>query len=90
MFALVGTAATDRHRPSAVKKARVLVLDEATSALDTSTEQSLMDALEQLSTELTVVMIAHRLSTVRQCDRVIRLEQGRVAQDGLPERVLFG
>lgn len=61
------------------KRARVLVLDEATSALDTATEQALMDAVNALSKELTIVMIAHRLSTLQKCDRVIRLEHGSVA-----------
>ena len=46
------------------KQAQVLVFDEATSALDTDTEQAVMDAIEGLSKELTIVMIAHRLSTV--------------------------
>ena len=55
------------------KQARVLVLDEATSALDIDTEQALMDAIKVLSQELTIVMIAHRLSTVKQCDQVLRL-----------------
>ena len=70
------------------KQARVLVLDEATSALDTATEQALMEAVNVLSDELTIVMIAHRLSTVEQCDRVIQLSNGRVAADGLPRLVL--
>lgn len=72
------------------KQSRLVVFDEATSALDNGTEESVMAALEGLSKELTIVMIAHRLSTVRRCDRVIRLEQGRVVDDGLPERVLIG
>jgi len=70
------------------KQARVLVLDEATSALDTATEQALMEAVSALSAELTVVMIAHRLSTVEQCDRVIRLEKGLVNGYGLPDLAL--
>ena len=70
------------------KQARALVLDEATSALDTATEQALMEAVNALSQELTIVMIAHRLSTVQQCDRVIQLSQGRVAADGPPRVVL--
>jgi len=70
------------------KQASVLILDEATSALDTATELSVMEAINQLSRNLTVVMIAHRLSTVSQCDRVIRLEQGRVVADGPPSEVL--
>ncbi|QNI57163.1 ABC transporter type 1/ ATPase component [Synechococcus sp. BIOS-U3-1] len=72
------------------KQVQVLVLDEATSALDTATEQALMDAINNFSKEITIVMIAHRLSTVQQCDRVIRLERGRVVADGSPEQVLIG
>jgi ABC-type multidrug transport system fused ATPase/permease subunit len=71
------------------KKASVIVLDEATSALDTSTEDAVMAALEGLSRELTVVMIAHRLSTVQRCDRVIRLAKGRIQAQGSPDQVLI-
>ena len=60
------------------KQASVLVFDEATSALDNATEAALMEAIEGLSRELTIVMIAHRLSTVQRCDRVIELEGGTV------------
>lgn len=70
------------------KLASVLVFDEATSALDNETEQAVMDAVDGLSKELTIVMIAHRLSTVQRCDRVIQLEQGRVVADGPPSTVL--
>ena len=70
------------------KQASILVFDEATSALDTSTEQALMDAVNQLSKDLTIVMIAHRLSTVQYCDRVIRLDEGSVLADGPPHQVL--
>ena len=70
------------------KQAQVLVFDEATSALDNETEVAVMEAIEGLSKELTILMIAHRLSTVQRCDRVIRLEQGQVAHDGKPADVL--
>jgi ABC-type bacteriocin/lantibiotic exporter with double-glycine peptidase domain len=70
------------------KQASVIVLDEATSALDTATEDAVMAALEGLSRQLTVVMIAHRLSTVACCDRVIRLQKGCAAAEG-PPRVVF-
>jgi len=70
------------------KQAQVLVFDEATSALDTGTEEAVMAAVEGLSKQLTVVMIAHRLSTVQRCDRVIRLAQGAVSADGPPRLVL--
>ena len=70
------------------KRAEVLVFDEATSALDTGTEEAVMSAVEKLSKQLTIVMIAHRLSTVMHCDRVVRLEDGAVLADGLPDGVL--
>jgi ABC-type multidrug transport system fused ATPase/permease subunit len=70
------------------KKAEVLILDEATSALDSRTEETVMHAINALSESLTVIMIAHRLSTVENCDRVIRLEQGSVSADGPPRLVL--
>jgi ATP-binding cassette, subfamily B, bacterial PglK len=70
------------------KQARVLVFDEATSALDTATEQSVMDAIEGLNRDLTIVLIAHRLSTVRRCDTIVQLEHGRVAAQGTYEQLL--
>ena len=70
------------------KQARVLVLDEATSALDNDTEESVMASVDGLSKELTVVMIAHRLSTVKRCDRVIRLERGTITSDG-PLQIIY-
>ena len=60
------------------KEASVLVLDEATSALDNSTERSVMDSIEGLSRDLTIIMIAHRLSSVQRCDTIIELENGRL------------
>jgi ABC-type multidrug transport system fused ATPase/permease subunit len=71
------------------KQASVIVMDEATSALDTSTEDAVMAALEGLSRELTVLMIAHRLSTVQRCDRLIRLANGRIEAQGIPSQVLI-
>jgi len=70
------------------KEAQVLVLDEATSALDNATEQSVMDAIEGLSSDLTILLIAHRLSTVRRCDIIVELEHGRVVAQGTYEQLL--
>jgi ABC-type multidrug transport system fused ATPase/permease subunit len=64
------------------KDASVLVFDEATSALDSATEQAVMRGIEALRRELTILMIAHRLTTVRHCDTIIELEHGRVAAQG--------
>ena len=60
----------------------VLVLDEATSALDNVTERAVMDAVFNVGGQKTVILIAHRLSTVRNCDRIFLLERGRVTAWG--------
>ena len=64
------------------KQADVLVFDEATSALDTTTEQGVMDALNKLNREVTILIIAHRLTTLRGCDKLVQLAQGRVVRQG--------
>jgi ABC-type multidrug transport system fused ATPase/permease subunit len=68
-------------------KPSVLILDEATSALDNETEQLISDALSELHGHLTMVVIAHRLSTVRSCDRIIYLEGGRISGIGTFEEL---
>lgn len=70
------------------RKAQVVIFDEATSALDTETEKNVMAAIEGLSRELTIVIIAHRLSTLERCDRIIRLEHGRSVSDGPPQMMI--
>jgi ABC-type multidrug transport system fused ATPase/permease subunit len=70
------------------KQASVIILDEATSALDTDTEKAVMEAIERLSSEITMVVIAHRLSTLRHCDRVVRLDSGSITTSGTPNLIL--
>ena len=60
------------------RDAYIIVFDEATSALDNLTEAEVMDAIDALPGDKTVLIIAHRLSTVKNCDRIIVLDQGRV------------
>ena len=60
------------------KEANILILDEATSALDTETEQALVEAIEGLAKDLTIIIIAHRVSTLRSCNRVIELSNGGI------------
>jgi ATP-binding cassette, subfamily B, bacterial PglK len=60
------------------KQANVLIFDEATSALDNKTEQAVMEAIEGLERDLTILIIAHRLTTLRGCDSVIELENGKI------------
>jgi ATP-binding cassette subfamily B protein len=61
------------------RQAELLVLDEATSALDNRTEAEVMEAIDSLDRNITVILIAHRLTTVQGCDRIVLLEQGRIA-----------
>lgn len=72
----VGIARALYHDP------QVLVMDEATSALDNVTEQQIIDAIEGLKGERTVVMIAHRLTTVMNCDVLFYMEEGRIVDQG--------
>ena len=64
------------------KQAKVLVFDEATSALDNATELSVMDAIDGLDRGLTILLIAHRISTLSRCDSIVELEQGRLKSEG--------
>ncbi len=64
------------------KDASVIVFDEATSALDNETEKAVMEAINGLGRDLTVIMIAHRLSTVQECDKIIELSKGSISRIG--------
>jgi ABC-type multidrug transport system fused ATPase/permease subunit len=72
----IGIARALYHNP------QVLILDEATSALDTVTEQAVMDAVHNLGKEITIILIAHRLTTVRECDQIYLLQHGCVIGQG--------
>ena len=78
----IGIARALYHEPG------VLVLDEATSALDTATEKGVMEAVTALHGSKTVIIVAHRLSTVENCDLLCRLEQGRLIATGTPAELL--
>ena len=60
----------------------MLVLDEATSSIDTATEALIQEALERLLHGRTSIVIAHRLTTIRNADRIIVMERGRIVEDG--------
>lgn len=66
----------------------LIVFDEATSALDNTTEAELMGAVDRLRADRTIVIVAHRLSTVRRCDRIIVIEGGRVTGEGRYDELL--
>ncbi|MRD72307.1 ABC transporter ATP-binding protein [Rhodocyclus tenuis] len=77
-----------------ISKSVLLVLDEATSALDSQSEREVMNALDDLKGGLSIIAIAHRLSTVRSADRILVMESGRIAESGtwlelIEERGLF-
>lgn len=78
----IGIARALYHDPS------VLVLDEATSALDANTEYQVMAAVNEMHGEKTILIVAHRISTIENCDMICRLEGGRVVALGDPESVL--
>jgi ATP-binding cassette, subfamily B, bacterial PglK len=62
------------------RRAEVIVFDEATSALDNETEKSVMDAISKLQSGITILIIAHRLTTLRSCDLIIELSEGRITR----------
>ena len=69
-------------------KRDILVLDEATSALDNETEKEIVEEIKRLKGQKTLIVIAHRLSTVQHCDRIFRLENGRIVAEGTPQQML--
>ena len=78
----IGIARALYHNP------QVLILDEATSALDGLTEQAVMEAVHNLGHDMTIILIAHRLGTVRHCDRIFVLEGGKVSAAGTYEELI--
>ena len=72
----IGIARALYHNP------KVLILDEATSALDNQTEKAVMDAVNNLNDNMTIILIAHRLSTVKKCDQIYFLKKGRLENQG--------
>ena len=71
-----------------VNRPRLVILDEATSALDSESEALVHEALERLMEGRTVFIIAHRLSTVRRCDRILVFEKGQIVESGTHEELL--
>lgn len=71
-----------------LKAPSILLFDEATSALDTKTEKEVLEALSKLAAGRTSIFVAHRLSTAAQCDQIVVLEDGRVAEAGSHSQLL--
>jgi ATP-binding cassette, subfamily B, bacterial PglK len=78
----IGIARALYHNPE------VLIFDEATSSLDNETEKVLMEALDNFSHDKTIILIAHRLSTLEKCDVVFKFDRGRIAQSGRYDEVV--
>jgi ATP-binding cassette subfamily B protein len=70
------------------KKAQVIVFDEATSALDNETELAVMEGIEQLADDLTILIVAHRVSTLKRCDKIFRMDKGEVVEEGVYEEMV--
>ena len=64
------------------RKPKILVLDEATSALDGLTEQKIMQSIHKIATDITVIIIAHRLNTIKECDMIYFIESGKIVDSG--------
>ncbi len=70
------------------KRPQLLILDEATSALDNLTEKIVMEAVQNISKNITIIIIAHRLSTVKECDKIFLLENGKIKRQGRFEELI--
>ena len=66
----------------------ILIFDEATSALDNEIEERIMNEIKSFKGEKTIIIIAHRLSTLKFCDRIYRIENGKIAESGSYEDVI--
>lgn len=71
-----------------LRKPRILILDEATASLDSVTERSIMKTVNELTRDITTVIVAHRLSTIAHCDSIFVFEQGRVVESGTHEQLI--
>ena len=71
-----------------MKDAPIVILDEATANVDPENEQELMEAIQKLTQQKTVIMIAHRLKTVRHADQILVVDKGRIVQRGTHDELM--
>lgn len=70
------------------KRAKIIIFDEATSALDTETEDSVMEAIRGLDSEVTILIVAHRLTTLKNCDQIVELDKGSIVRVGTFDEII--
>ena len=78
----IGIARAIYHDP------KVLIFDEATNALDNYTEKAVMESIYNLTNEITIILIAHRLNTVKGCDTIFYLQEGKLIEQGTYEELV--
>lgn len=78
----IGIARALYHDP------KVLILDEATSALDNHTEQAVLEAVKTLSHDLTIIIIAHRLNTLKECNIIFKFDKGKLIEKGTFKKLI--
>ena len=66
----------------------VMIMDESTSSLDTETEKEIVEEIKKLKGDKTMIVIAHRISTIKDCDKIYRLDKGKIIDYGLPDKIL--
>ena len=67
---------------------QIIVMDEGTSSLDNETEKEVIDSINRMKRKITMLVIAHRLSTVKNCDYIYKIEDGEIIESGIPEKIL--
>lgn len=90
--AIVGPSGGERQRLSIaraiMKDSPIIVMDEATANVDPENEKELMEAVDELTREKTIIMIAHRLKTVQGADQILVVDQGKIVQKGTHEELI--
>ena len=71
-----------------LRKSKVIILDEATSSVDQKTEDIISNAVDNMFNDSTVIIIAHRINTVKKCDRIIVMDEGQIVEVGKPDELI--